>query len=141
MNSIQRSKLPNINKVKAQKSNDNNIINSIASSPNFSINPSIHYKTVYDYSGLINQGSSFIYNNEFNIAMEIFQKALQLSEKLRDKYKINESKCYIGIVYFHLGQLNDAINYIQNCYDYISVICQSENGQNKIQNLNLLCKS
>ena len=73
--------------------------------------------------------------------METFQKELQLSEQLRDKDKINESKCNIGIVYFHLGKLDDAVNYIQKCYEYISVICQANSGQNTIQNLNLLCKS
>ena len=142
MKNIQRSKLVNVNKIKSSKNNDNNIINSIGSSSNnFPINPGIHYKKLYDYSELINQGSSFVLNNKFNEAMETFQKALQLSEQLRDKYKINESKCNIGIVYFHLGHLNDAINYIQTCYDYISVICQAESGQNTIQNLSLLCKS
>ena len=79
--------------------------------------------------------------NKFNEAMETFQKELQLSEQLRDKDKINESKCNIGIVYFHLGKLDDAVNYIQKCYEYISVICQANSGQNTIQNLNLLCKS
>ena len=140
MKSIKRSKLVNVNNIQAPKKYDN-IINSINSSPNLPINPNIHYKKLYDYSELIKQGSSFVLNNRFNEAMETFQKALQLSEQLRDKNKIHESKCNIGIVYFHLGQLNDAINYIRTCYDYISDICQKESGINTIQNLNLLCKS
>ena len=141
MKNIQRSKRVNINNIQASKKNYNNTVFSNGPSQIFPANTNIQYKKLYEYSELINHGSSFISNNKFNEAMEEFQKALQLSEQLKDIYKINESKCNIGIIYFHLGQLKEAINYIQACFSYISDICQKESGSNTIQNLNLLCKS
>lgn len=106
-----------------------------------SINSFVQLKKLNDYKELNNEGSNLIINKRYSEALEIYEKTLHLAEQLNDNFKRNESKCNIGIARFHLGKLNDAINYFQPCYDYINDICTQESGYNTLQNLYLLCKS
>ena len=137
---IKRSKLVNLNDgIKESKKNVQSFY-SLESSESI-INPNDYYQKMHDFSELINQGSSLVLNNNFNEAINIYQKSLNIAESLKDEYQKNEIKCNIGIINFYLSKLNEAINYIQPCYNYIYSICQSENGMNSIRNLYLLCKS
>ena len=101
----------------------------------------IHYQKLYNYIELVSQGSSFLLRNNFNEALEAYEKAFRISEILGDEYKKNESKCNIGISNFFLGKFINAINNIQPCFDYIYFFCSKEVGSNNIKNLYLLCKS
>lgn len=112
-----------------------------SSNSNINVNPNDYYQKMHDFSELVNQGSSLVLNNDFNEALDIYQKSLYIAESLKDEYQKNEIKCNIGIINFYLSKLNESINYIQPCYNYIYSICQSENGMNSIRNLYLLCKS
>lgn len=118
------------------------VYQSITSSlSNINFNPDNDLHKIHEYIELNKQASSLISNNKFLEALNIYQKALKISEKLKDNYKINESKCNMGITNFYLMKLNDAINCIKSCYSYIHLICSTEIGVNSIRNLYLLCKS
>ena len=105
------------------------------------INADDYYKKMYDYSELIKMGSNLVLINNYFGALKPYNMALSLAYELNDDYKINETLCYIGIVYFYLGQLNESIKKIQPCYNYINSVCRSKIGTNTIRNLYLLCKS
>ena len=129
-----------INENRYQKSSK--IFQSLNSSKsNIILDSKFYLQLLHDYMELTNKGSSYILNNEFSEALSIYQNALQISEKLKDDYKKNESKCNIGIVNFYLGKLDEAINFIQPCYDYINLICSNQIGDNNIKDLYLFCKS
>ena len=98
------------------------------------------FQLIQDYIELINQGSFYVINNQFSEALTVYQDALSIAQKLRDEFKINESKCNIGIVYYYLGQLNEAVELIQPCYNDIYYKCSSNIGKNNMKNLTLLCK-
>jgi hypothetical protein len=98
------------------------------------------FQLIQDYIELINQGSFYVINNQFSEALTVYQDALSIAKKLRDEFKINESKCNIGIVYYYLGQLNEAVELIQPCYNDIYYKCSSSIGKNDMKNLTLLCK-
>ena len=108
---------------------------------NITVNPNVLYKKYCNYIELINQGSSFLSNKKYKEALEIFEKALYLSETLKDNYKINETKCNIGITFFFLENIEEAIYNIKLCFDYIYSICKKKIGENILQNLYLLCRS
>ena len=91
---------------------------------NITVTPNDLYIKYSNYIELINQGSSFLLNKKFKEALEIFEKALYLSETLKDNYKINKTKCNIGITFFYLGNIGKAINNIKLCFDYIYFICK-----------------
>ena len=104
-------------------------------------NPNCHCKNIYNYIKLNNQGTSYLLSCKYNEALESFEKALCISKKLQDQYKIYESQINIGIVYFFKGILNEAVNYIKPCYEYMSSECCNEEGKNSIQDLCLYIKS
>ena len=108
---------------------------------NMPTNSNIYYQRLLNYSELIHQGSFYLVNNKYQDALETYEKALVLSEKMGDEYKKNESKCNIGIVHFYLGKVIESVNLIQPCFDYIFSICSSAKNNNTIQDLYLLCKS
>ena len=99
-----------------------------------------NYKLIHDYTEKFNQGSNLLLINKFQESLSAFKESLSMAEKLRDPLKKTESKCNIGIVNFYLGKLNESINWMQPCYEYINSICSSEKGMNNIKNLYLLCK-
>ena len=90
-----------------------------SSNSNINVNPNDYYQKMHDFSELVNQGSSLVLNNDFNEALDIYQKSLYIAESLKDEYQKNEIKCNIGIINFYLSKLNESINYIQPCYNYI----------------------
>ena len=77
--------------------NNNNSSNSLSNIP---MNINVHYKKLYRYTELINQGTSSLLENNFNEALEAYENAYRISENLGDEYKKNESKCNIGIANF-----------------------------------------
>ena len=105
------------------------------------INADDYYKKMYDYTELIKKGTNLLLINNYSGALEVYNMALSLANELNNDYKINETSCNIGIVYFYLGKLNESIKNIQPCYNYINSVCRSEIGKNTIRNLYLLCKS
>ena len=117
-------------------------INSIFSSANINQNNdnSNNLKLVHNYTELFNQGSNYLLINKFEESLSAFKESLSIAEKLRDPFKKTESKCNIGIVNFFLGKLNESIDWIQPCYEYINSICSPLKGMNNIKNLYLLCK-
>ena len=138
--------IPRSHRVDITKYNEsrktNKIFNSIGSSAsNMNFFPDEQYQKIHNYMELTNQGSYLLSNDNFSDAINTYQNALEISNQLGDKLKINESKCNVGIANFYLGKLNNAIDYIQQCYDYIFPICSTQIGNNNIQNLYLLCKS
>ena len=136
-----RKRLIKINDIKESKKS-NIIFHSIDSYTTIQLDDSDNnYQELHDYIELINQGSSLTLQLKFTEALTIYQKALSIAEKLRDEYKKNESKCNIGIINFYLGNLNEAIIFIQNCYNHFNSICTFEKGMNNIKNLSFLCKS
>ena len=92
-----------------------------SSNSNINVNPNDYYQKMHDFSELVNQGSSLVLNNDFNEALDIYQKSLYIAESLKDEYQKNEIKCNIGIINFYLSKLNESINYIQPCYNYMSI--------------------
>ena len=98
------------------------------------------FQLINEYIELIRQGSFFVIDNQFSEALTVYQDALSIAQKLRDDFKINESKCNLGIVYFYLGKLNDAVGHIQPCYNDIYYKCKTDIGKNSMKNLTLLCK-
>ena len=138
---ISRSKLVNLNNISESKKS-NVIFHSINSSfANLDENQNENFQLIHNYMELINQGSFLESKSRYYEALEIFEKALSISEKLKDEFKKNETKCNIGIINFYLGKLDEAINIIQPCYENINKICSSQMGMNNIGNLYLLCKS
>ena len=138
--------IPRSHRVDITKYNEsrktNKIFNSIGSSAsNMNFFPDEQYQKIHNYMELTNQGSYLLSNDNFSEAINTYLNALEISNQLGDKLKINESKCNVGIANFYLGKLNNAIDYIQQCYDYIFPICSTQIGNNNIQNLYLLCKS
>ena len=105
------------------------------------ISQSIQYKKINEYKELNNQGAILINNKNYSEALDVYEKSLQLAEILKDNFKRNDSKCNLGIAKFHLGKLNDAINFIQPCYEYFNKECTIKNEGTNLQNLILLCKS
>ena len=105
------------------------------------INPNDYYQKMNKYSELINQGLICTLNKNNDKAIEYFTKALSIAKILNDEYKENEALCNIGIIDYYCGRMNESIDKIQSCYNYIISICQSEIGTNNIRNLYLLCKS
>ena len=131
-----------MNNIRKTSKNNNIIFQSLTSSLSETpLNQNVFYQKLHDYSKLNNEGSLLIINNKFPEALEKYEKSLELSSKMKDDLKKNESKCNIGISYFYLGQMNESINYIHQCYDYIYSLCSIEAGNNNIKNLYLLCKS
>ena len=120
--------------------NNTSVINTDISNK-IQINPSIQYKKLNEYKELNNQGANLINNKNYNEALDVYEKSLQLAESLNDNFKRNDAKCNLGIVKFHLGKLNDAINFIQPCYEYFNYICIEKNEGTNLQNLIMLCKS
>ena len=118
------------------KSNDNLIFHSIDIDM---LNENV-FQLIEDYIELISQGSFYVINNQFSEALAVYQDTLSIAQKLKDEFKINESKCNLGIVYFYLGNLNEAIELIQPCYNDIYYKCTSNIGKNNMKNLQLLCK-
>ena len=137
---ISRSKLVNLNNISESKKS-NVIFHSINSSfANLDENQNENFQLIHNYMELINQGSFLESKSRYYEALGIFEKALSISEKLKDEFKKNETKCNIGIINFYLGKLDEAINIIQPCYENINKICSSQMGMNNIGNLYLLCK-
>ena len=126
-----------------KESRKNNIIfhSLYSTSSNIIISPNNNFKLIHDYTELITQGSSLLLNNNFYEALESYQKALSISEKLMDDFKKNESKCNIGIANFYLGKISEAISNLQSSYTYINSICSFGKGTNDVKSLYLLCKS
>ncbi len=104
-------------------------------------NENIRFKKIYNYIDLNNKGAEFILNRKYNEALEKYEEALYLSEILEDEYKINESKCNIGITYFFIGRIDKALKNINICYNYINTICSLKTGKNTLENLFLYIKS
>ena len=138
---LPRSHRVDLNKINESRKT-NVIFNSIGSSAsNININNDDLYKKIHIYIDLTNEGSSLLLNNKYNEALIIYKEALKMAEQLRDKFKKNETNCNIGSVNFYLGKLNEAINYIEPCFNYIYSICSNEIGNNNIKHLYLLCKA
>ena len=136
-----KSRITHLNNIKeSQKSNI--IFHTLESSKsNIIFNSNNDLQLINDYIELNKKGSSLLLNNKFYEALRTYQNALSIAEKISDDYKKNESKCNIGIAHFYTENLNEAINFIQPCYNYINSICSIEIGMNNIKNLFLLCKS
>ena len=117
-------------------SNDNLIFHSIDIDM---LNESV-FQLIEDYIELVGQGSFYVINNQFSEALKVYQDTLSIAQKLRDEFKINESKCNLGLVYFYLGKLKEAVELIQPCYNEIYYKCSSSIGKNNMKNLQLLCK-
>ncbi len=94
------------------------------------INADDYYQKMYDYSELIKKGSNLLLINNYSGALEQYKMALRLAYELNNDYKINETSCNIGIVFFYLGKINESIKNIQPCYNYINSVCRSEIGTN-----------
>ena len=136
-----KSRITHLNNIKeSQKSNI--IFHSLESSKsNIIMNLNNDLQLINDYIELNKKGSFLLLNNKFYEALRTYQNSLSIAEKLSDDYKKNESKCNIGIAHFYTENINEAINFIQPCYNYINSICSFELGMNNIKNLYLLCKS
>ena len=79
--------------------------------------------------------------NQPSKALSVLEKALIISEQLKDNFKKNESECNKGISYFHLNKIKEAINLFQSSFNFFYKICTEFNHHNDIKNLILLCKS
>ena len=105
------------------------------------INPNDYYQKMNKYTELMNQGSKCALNKNNDKAIKYFTQALSIAKILNDEYKESEALCNIGIIEYYSGRMNESIDKIQSCYNYINSICQSEIGTNNIRNLYLLSKS
>lgn len=135
---IKRSRLVDLSKVKIKK--DDYLYHSKGSSF-LNLNAENIYRKNHNYIELTNQGSLLLIKNKYNESLDIFKKALDISIDLRDQFKINETNCNIGIVYFFSDRLNEANNQIKPSFDYIYSICSNDIGNNNLKNLFLLCKA
>ena len=129
-----KSRITRLNNIKeSQKSNI--IFHTLESSKsNIMMNQNDDLRLINDYIELNKKGSSLLLNNRFYEALKTYENALSIAEKISDDYKKNETKCNIGIAYFYTENLNQAINFIQPCYNYIKSICSFEIGMNNIKN-------
>ena len=93
------------------------------------------------YIELNNQAMLLMKEGKFNEALKYFENASSIAEKLNDYYKINESKCNIGIIYFQLNYIKEAVNLFQNSFNYFYNCCSNKNHKNDIKYLTMLCKS
>ena len=61
--------------------------------------------------------------NQPSKALSVLEKALIISEQLKDNFKKNESECNKGISYFHLNKIKEAINLFQSSFNFFYKIC------------------
>lgn len=127
---------PNISLNNENISNDNLFFHSL----DLDMSSENVFQLIHDYIELISQGSYYVINNKFDEALVVYQDTLSIAKKLRDEFKINESKCNLGIINFYLGKVNEAVELIQPCYNDIYYKCSSFVGKNDTKNLILLCK-
>ena len=93
------------------------------------------------YIKLNNQVLDLLTKNQPSKALSVLEKALIISEQLKDDFKKHESECNKGISYFQLNKIKEALNLFQSSFDYFYKICNEVNPHKDIKNLILLCKS
>ncbi len=150
MDNLDNSLFISLNESQIRKSNNNlkfstnySIINSLRISDRKietnDINiEKLNYESLYTENIL--NGCSNIINHNFQQSLNLFQNALINATKLNDEYKLYESKCYIGISYFYLGNLIDSLNILEEIYKKIFEKCVNEKFSVSIKIIQMLIK-
>ena len=108
---------------------------------NNSFNAINKFELINKYINLNKEGTLFFHENNYSKSLSCFNEALTIAEELNDDFKINESRCNLGIIYFELNNFKKASELLSPCYNSINILITLGKGNNSLQNLILLCKS
>ena len=108
---------------------------------NNSFNAINKFELINKYINLNKEGTLFFHENNHSKSLSCFNEALTIAEELNDDFKINESRCNLGIIYFELNNFKKASELLSPCYNSINILITLGKGNNSLQNLILLCKS